>query len=419
VLISHGYCATFGIEVPAPFYMQSLVAEIYPDPNYFVHRDGDSRLNALQSLINSAEETTPDSHSWAEWMTDMKTCWWNDKEGDVASLPDFFELDALFFKKINQVCFQPFPYNSLNTGIQLEEGKHINLDVELNEDAVEHILSLNFTRPIISKNKSTDTPDVPMAPPTTDNQPFGPPNRYLHPLDERSTRFIKQATQPRQGLLSNTKLLKLRDQITSIEQRLRMLQSQEREIVERRSYNIDLCIGLDQLSKRLDEIPFRDTQPSCQPLSGTSHKGKEHEVMKPASMLGVEITSDHAPNFERMREPTPPVDMRPDTLSDDTFEGGWASRVIHGMDADDGAIPVPLGPMTMPEWVERFDDLFAKVLPAMFGPQTDDHQCSYRLLLTKLLRDEFQQLSIEDAIGKSHSVATVLVLTCVSGIART
>jgi hypothetical protein len=108
VLISHGYCATFGIEVPAPFYMQSLVAEIYPDPNYFVNPDGNSRLNALQSLINSAEETTPDSHFWAEYMTEMKTCWWNDTEGNVASLPDFFELDALFFKKMKQVWFEHF-----------------------------------------------------------------------------------------------------------------------------------------------------------------------------------------------------------------------------------------------------------------------------------------------------------------------
>jgi hypothetical protein len=257
-----------------------------------------------------------------------------------------------------------------------------------------------------------------MEAPPNDTQPLGPSNRYIHPLDERSIRFIKQATQPQKAKLSNEKLSKLRDHITNIKQRLQMLQSHEREIVERRSYNIDLCTSLHQLSTRLEEIPFRDKQSVCQPLSGTL-KGKEREMVQPASMPGVEVTSDPMAPVDMTREPAPPVDIRPETSSDLAFEGGWASRVIHGMDLHEEAIPDPLGPMTMPAWAERFDDLFAKVLPAMFGPEANDHQCSYRLLLRKLLSDEFLQLSIEDAIGKIHSVVTVLLLNCVSGVART
>jgi hypothetical protein len=108
VLISQGYCATFGIEVPAPFYLQTLVSDIYPDPNYFVNRDTNASLNALQSVINSAEDTSRDMHVWAEHITGERTCWWNYQEGDVASLASFLELDALFFNKLKEVCLSHF-----------------------------------------------------------------------------------------------------------------------------------------------------------------------------------------------------------------------------------------------------------------------------------------------------------------------
>jgi hypothetical protein len=272
---------------------------------------------------------------------------------------------------------------------------------------VEHILTLDFNKLKTTTKTSTDSPDVKMAAPPSDTEqsgvanppdvkmaaptndpehsgppnppdvkiaapindpePFGPPNRYINPLDNRSTRFIEQVTTPEKGKFTNAKLSNIRDRISIIEQRLQMLRSHEQEIVERTSYNLDLCVGLDHLSTRLGEIPFRFTDPVDPSCTGKSTNKNESEME--------------------------------DMPSSTDFEGGWASRVMHGMDGED-AIGVPLDPMPMSEWVDKFDELFAKVLPGMFGPGADDHQCTYRLLLRYLLRDEFLQLSIEDAIGK-------------------
>ena len=146
-----------------------------------------------------------------------------------------------------------------------------------------------------------------------------------------------------------------------------MLQSHEAEIVERRSYNIDLCACLHKLSNRLGKIPFRSTNVDVP--TGISRKGKE-----------TELHSDASPNSR--------------------FDGGWAARVMHLDGGEIDSSTSPLDPISMSDWVVRFDDLFAEVLPGLFGPAADSHQCTYRIILKDFLRDQFLQLSIEDAIGE-------------------
>jgi len=106
VLISHGYCATFGIEVPAPYHLQSLLGNFYPDPNSFCCDSLRDKDEGLRAAISADEETNTDGHRWAEAMTEGVGSWWRNNDGDVSTLPSFSDLDTMFFKKIQKVSLR-------------------------------------------------------------------------------------------------------------------------------------------------------------------------------------------------------------------------------------------------------------------------------------------------------------------------
>lgn len=120
-----------------------------------------------------------------------------------------------------------------------------------------------------------------------------------------------------------------------------MLESHEEEIEERSAYNVNLCTALHQVSTQLNAIPFRDShdarRPPMEDLPKAGSKGKKRKL-------------DREPVIE------------------ESYESGWASRVSVGLDGDLTMTDIPLGPMAMPKWVQKFDNLFAIVLPIYLDP---------------------------------------------------
>ena len=258
--------------------------------------------------------------------------------------------------------------------------------IVITKEAVELIFKLRTNTP-------SSSPAPPQEKPT--DLPSGHPRNITTTgadtiLDATATSFIGQLRGPGKESSKNPKLVKIRDRLVSLENRIRMLESHEQEIEERSAYNVDLSAALPQVSTRLKEIPFRDShearRPPMKDLPKVGSKGKKRKL-----------------------------DVEP--VTEESYESGWASRVLVGLDADVEMTDIPLGPMAMPEWVQKFDNLFAIVLPHLFGPDAD-HQCAYRELLIKLLRDEFLQLSIEDSIGMPLSIQYFCLLIFISRITR-
>lgn len=104
-MISQGYCSTFAIDVPVPFFLQSLLGGFYPTCLRFRDELALEHMRlSLQDSYEGMEELGSHARDFVDFITQGMFSWWDLVDRfEHGFIPSFRDLDNVFHRKINEV----------------------------------------------------------------------------------------------------------------------------------------------------------------------------------------------------------------------------------------------------------------------------------------------------------------------------